>query len=132
MTAKRTTAEELGKRVLAARKYRGVSQIKLAKRLKVGPDTLGRWEAGKTDKDYKQDAMINAAVQETKLPREFFSIDFKNLPAMVQAWRRAQPEARGDGELALTELETELEAESQQSDPSEKRSGGSKPGSGSP
>jgi transcriptional regulator with XRE-family HTH domain len=125
MTAKRTAAEELGKRVLAARKYRGVSQVKLAKRLKVGPDTLGRWEAGKTDKDYKQDAMIKAAVSETKLPREFFSIDFKDLPAMVRAWRQAQPEAAG--ELALMELETELEAESQQSDPSEKRTGGSKP-----
>jgi transcriptional regulator with XRE-family HTH domain len=101
MTGELTPAMELGRRVAMARKYSGVSQIKLAKRLKIGPDTLGRWEHGKTDKDYKREAMITATAAETKLPAEFFSIDFNRLPEMHAAGRQVQAEIRSPDVLPV-------------------------------
>jgi transcriptional regulator with XRE-family HTH domain len=85
-------AVELGRRVRAARTYAGVSQIDLARRLGVGPDTLGRWENGKTAPGYKREALLEATAQLTSLPQEFFVIEFSSLPEMVAAWQQVRRE----------------------------------------
>lgn len=86
---KLSDAQELGRRVKAARVYRDVTQTDLGKALGHRRETVGRWENGEIDRDYKRESLLRAAVKVTGMPKEFFSIDFKQLPEMVKAWRQA-------------------------------------------
>jgi transcriptional regulator with XRE-family HTH domain len=94
MAGNNPDAVELGRRVRVARTYTGVSQIELADLIGIDPATLGRWEKGEVSEGYKRDALLDAAMQAAKLPEEFFTIDFNDLPLMVRSWHQAQRLAR--------------------------------------
>lgn len=127
-TKERTPLYELGRRVAAARAYRDVTQKDLADAMGVDRTAIIRYEKGKIDKRYKREGLITAAEKLTKLPREFFVIDFNH---MVEVWRRSvDPQARQDfeleAELREEALQKELGVESQQSQPSSHRTAKSK------
>ena len=84
--SKKPGALDLGRRIAAARAYRDLDQDTVAKEVGVRRDTLGRYEKGFIPKPSRAGAAEGAA-KATRLPREFFSIDFRELPAMVQTWR---------------------------------------------
>jgi DNA-binding XRE family transcriptional regulator len=87
-TDESTDAKELGRRVRAARAYRDVTQTELGDELGHGRDTIGRWEKGEVDQDYKVDSFRRAAVKLTSMPEEFFVINFDDLPNMERAWKQ--------------------------------------------
>lgn len=80
---------ELGRRIAAARSYRSVDQIPLARKLGTDPGTLGRYEKGQIP-TLKREGLVERCVKELKLPEEFFTISFDELPLMARAWRQAQ------------------------------------------
>lgn len=94
-----TPEQELGRRVKAARVYRDVTQTQLGKELGHGRQTIGRWENGEVDTDYKRESLEKAAAKVTDMPREFFSIDFDDLPNMVRAWDQANRLQKGPADL---------------------------------
>jgi DNA-binding XRE family transcriptional regulator len=89
MGGERTEAQELGRRVKAARIYRNVTQAELADEIGHDRTTTIRWERGDIDKDYKRATLEAAASKVTDMPREFFVINFDDLPNMVRAWKQA-------------------------------------------
>lgn len=85
--------EEFGKRLAAARGYSRINAREWADRIGLDRGTLRRYEmTGKID-PLKRSGIIERCVAETKLPREFFSINLDDLPEMVAAWRQVQDEA---------------------------------------
>lgn len=91
MSAEIPSPKELGRRLRAARTYCGVDQIPLAKKLRISPDTLGRYENGKTlESEIKRTGLIDRSAKALKLPQEFFVVDFGELPQMTETWRQAK------------------------------------------
>src|ERR1700710_709026 len=88
MTVKRRTAYDLGRRVAAGRAYRNLDQATRAKRLKIEPATLGRYEKGEIP-ELVQRGLVERASQTLKLPEEFFLVNLEELPLMAEAWRQA-------------------------------------------
>jgi transcriptional regulator with XRE-family HTH domain len=82
----RTEAEELGRRIKSARSYSGTTQADLADTLGLDRGTVIRWERGEIDRDYKLETFRRAAEKATRMPEEFFVIDFDDLPNMHRAW----------------------------------------------
>lgn len=83
--AAKESAVELGRRVRAARHYRGLDQETAAEKMRVEPATLGRYEKGQIP-EIKRSGLIERASEATELPHEFFSINFDDLPLMMRAW----------------------------------------------
>jgi len=88
---------ELGRRLSAGRGYLRESGEEFAKRLKVDRHDLRLWEHGEfgSEKRFrlrasKREKAVRLVQEATGLPHEFFSVDFSQLPAMVQAWRRLE------------------------------------------
>lgn len=78
----------MGHRVKAARHYRGLDQKKAAKKMRVEPATLGRYEKGLIP-DIKRPGVIKRSAKAMNLPEEFFSVDFNELPRMVRLLHKA-------------------------------------------
>jgi transcriptional regulator with XRE-family HTH domain len=89
MTVKRRTAYDLGRRIAAGRAYRNLDQATVAKRLKIEPATLGRYEKGEIP-ELVQRGLVEKASQTLKLPEEFFLLNLEELPLMAEAWKQAQ------------------------------------------
>ncbi len=89
MTAKKRTAYDLGRRVAAGRSYRNLDQATVAKRMKIEPATLGRYEKGEIP-ELVQRGLVEKASQTLKLPEEFFLVNLAELPLMAEAWKQAQ------------------------------------------
>lgn len=83
--------EEFGRRLAAARGYSRASATQWAEEVMEGRDrgTLRRYELGEIDPSTRPWAIENC-MKATGLPREFFVIDFDDLPEMVAAWRQVQ------------------------------------------
>jgi transcriptional regulator with XRE-family HTH domain len=79
---------DLGRRVAAARAYRRKTQTDLADMLGVRRQTVADYEEGKIGAEVKREGIIAKTCELTDLPREFFAIDFNDLPVMVKAWRQ--------------------------------------------
>ena len=89
MKVRKRTAYELGRRVAAARSYRNLDQATVAKRLKMEPATLGRYEKGEIPEMVRR-GLVEKSSQTLKLPEEFFVIDLAELPLMAEAWKQVQ------------------------------------------
>jgi transcriptional regulator with XRE-family HTH domain len=89
MTVKRRTAYDLGRRVAAGRAYRNLDQATVAKRMKIEPATLGRYEKGEIP-ELVQRGLVEKASQTLKLPEEFFLVNLDELPLMAEAWKQAR------------------------------------------
>ena len=89
MPAKRRIAYDLGRRIAAGRAYRNIDQATVAKRLKIEPATLGRYEKGEIP-ELVQRGLVERASQTLKLPEEFFLVNLEELPLMAEAWKQAQ------------------------------------------
>jgi transcriptional regulator with XRE-family HTH domain len=89
MPARKRTAYDLGRRVAAGRAYRDLDQATLAKRLKIEPATLGRYERGEIPEPVRR-GLVEKASQTLKLPEEFFLVNLDELPLMAEAWRQAR------------------------------------------
>jgi len=100
MAARRSAGAELGRRVKAARHYRGLDQETAAEKMRVEPATLGRYEKGQIP-EIKRSGLIERASEATDLPHEFFSVNFDDLPLMVRAWRQASRLPRPEDLQAL-------------------------------
>jgi hypothetical protein len=82
--------------------------------------TLSGYEKG-TIPRLKRAGLIEGYQRASKLPMEFFVIDFKRLPEMYAAWRQVQADSSTPEDLAR-ELERD-EVESLPRDPSELQNG---------
>lgn len=132
--------EELGRRLSAGRGYRRESVKEFAERIGVNRLELADWEKGQFGSDLrfrttarKRKDAVRRVQLASGLPGAFFRVDFRELPAMAEAWRRVNdPEARRDFELAAQmqeqALESELADESLRSQTSETRNEESEPG----
>ena len=89
MVVRRPPAYELGRRLAAARSYRNLDQVTVAKRMKVEPATLGRYEKGEIPELVRR-GLVEKAGQTLKLPEEFFLVNLDELPLMAEAWRQVQ------------------------------------------
>jgi transcriptional regulator with XRE-family HTH domain len=89
MAAKRRNAYDLGRRVAAGRAYRNLDQVTVARRMKMEPATLGRYEKGEIP-ELVQRGLVEKASQILKLPEEFFLVNLEELPLMAEAWKQAQ------------------------------------------
>ncbi len=89
MPVRRRTAYDLGRRLAAGRAYRNLDQVTVAKRLKVEPATLGRYEKGEIP-ELAQRGLVEKASQTLKLPEEFFLVSLDELPLMAEAWKQAR------------------------------------------
>jgi transcriptional regulator with XRE-family HTH domain len=107
MTVKRRTAYDLGRRVAAGRAYRNLDQATVAKRLKIEPATLGRYEKGEIP-ELVQRGLVEKASQTLKLPEEFFLVNLAELPLMAEAWKQVRRLPRpGDLEHLVSEVLSE-------------------------
>jgi transcriptional regulator with XRE-family HTH domain len=88
-TAKKRPAYDLGRRIAAGRAYRNLDQATVAKRMKMEPATLGRYEKGEIPEMVRR-GLVEKASQTLKLPEEFFLIDLAELPLMAEAWKQIQ------------------------------------------
>jgi transcriptional regulator with XRE-family HTH domain len=95
-TKQREADLDLGRRVAAARAYRRKTQTDLAGLLGVRRQTVADYEEGKISKEVTREGIISKACELTDLPREFFAIDFNDLPVMVKAWRQAVGQSEQD------------------------------------
>lgn len=82
-------AYDLGRRVAAARSYRNLDQVTVAKRLKMEPATLGRYEKGEIPELVRR-GLVEKSSLILKLPEEFFVINLDELPLMAEAWKQVQ------------------------------------------
>lgn len=70
-------ADDLGKRIAAARAYAGISQDGLADSISVSKHALQRIEAGLEEfGESERWALIHAIALATRLPEQFFTVDF--------------------------------------------------------
>jgi transcriptional regulator with XRE-family HTH domain len=75
------SVEELGKRIAAARAYRGMDVASLADAVRLTPTVLQRFEVGTEDLgEEAQRALLEAVADATRLPIQFFAVDFQSLP----------------------------------------------------
>jgi transcriptional regulator with XRE-family HTH domain len=110
MTVDNPSPTDLGRRLAAARAYRQVHQIPLAKMLGLDPATLGRYEKGEgLEGPVKRAGVIERSSKELDLPREFFSVDFSKLPEMAAAWHRVRDEAATPEEMIAAQERDEAE-----------------------
>ena len=108
---------EFGRRLAAARGYDGRDGKRWANEvLKKDRGTLRRYEEGEVE-DAKRPWLIETYARETELPKEFFVIDFKDLPEMVAAWQQVQDRASTPEEMVAQQEKDE--AASLPPDPSE-------------
>ena len=90
MAAKKAPpAYDLGRRLAAARAYRNLDQVTVAKRMKIEPATLGRYEKGEIPEMIRR-GLVEKASLTLKLPEEFFLVNLAELPLMAEAWRQIQ------------------------------------------
>ena len=89
MAKRKPPAYDLGRRVAAARSYRNLDQVTVAKRLKMEPATLGRYEKGEIPEMVRR-GLVEKAGLTLKLPEEFFVINLEELPLMAEAWKQAR------------------------------------------
>jgi transcriptional regulator with XRE-family HTH domain len=89
MTARKRTAYDLGRRVAAGRAYRNLDQATVARRMKIEPATLGRYEKGEIP-ELVQRGLVEKASQTLKLPEEFFLVNLAELPLMAETWKQVQ------------------------------------------
>lgn len=88
-TKKAPPAYELGRRLAAGRAYRNFDQVTMAKRMKIEPATLGRYEKGEIPAPVRR-GLVEKASQTLKLSEEYFLINLEELPLMAAAWRQVQ------------------------------------------
>jgi transcriptional regulator with XRE-family HTH domain len=91
---------DLGRRVAAARAYRRKTQTDLADLLGVQRQAVAAYEEGKITREVTREGLIAKTCELTDLPREFFAIDFNDLPVMVKAWRQVVDQG-DEGDLPL-------------------------------
>lgn len=89
MTARKPPAYDLGRRVAAARSYRNLDQATVAKRMKMEPATLGRYEKGEIPELVRR-GLVERSSLVLKLPEEFFVVNLDELPLMAEAWKQVQ------------------------------------------
>lgn len=90
MAAKKAPpAYDLGRRVAAARAYRNLDQATVAKRMKMEPATLGRYEKGEIPELVRR-GLVEKSSLTLKLPEEFFLVNLAELPLMAEAWKQVQ------------------------------------------
>jgi transcriptional regulator with XRE-family HTH domain len=90
MAAKKAPpAYDLGRRVAAARAYRNLDQVTVAKRLKMEPATLGRYERGEIP-ELVRSGLVEKSSLTLELPEEFFYVNLAELPLMAEAWKQVQ------------------------------------------
>jgi transcriptional regulator with XRE-family HTH domain len=90
MAAKKAPpAYELGRRLAAGRAYRSLDQVTVAKRMKIEPATLGRYEKGEIPELVRR-GLVEKASQTLKLSEEYFLVNLEELPLMAEAWRQVQ------------------------------------------
>jgi transcriptional regulator with XRE-family HTH domain len=81
LTMTAMSAEDLGKRIAAARAYRGMELASLADAINVTPAVLQRLETGLEDLDEGAEwALLEVVAGATRLPTQFFTVDFQALP----------------------------------------------------
>jgi transcriptional regulator with XRE-family HTH domain len=112
--------DELGRRLAAARGYARMTLQELAEQMDTYRGTLSGYEKGAIP-SLKRAGLIEGYREASKLPPEFFSIDFKDLPEMHAAWRQVRDEISTPEDLAAA-LERD-EVETLPPDPSEPRNG---------
>jgi hypothetical protein len=127
MTDPQQVNDEFGRRLAAARGYgRAQSAEQWAKEvMDIDRGTLRRYELGKIDPS-KRSWAIESCMVATGLPREFFVIDFKDLPEMVAAWQRVQ--AQADTPRDFVESQERDEEEHLPPEPNGSQSEGPEPG----
>lgn len=129
------TKDELARRLRAARAYSGLTQEELGQALGFSEPKMNRLEHGRYKRTLAaadEEGVTRSTAQATGLPHEFFSIEFSDLPAMVQHWQQVgAPGWSGelDQEQAAAELESELEREARRGETNGTHSEGSEPGS---
>lgn len=91
--------DELGKRLSAGRGYARESAAQFAQRLGVNRNDLRDWELGRFGSPTrfratarKREEAVAKVQAATGLPAVFFSVDFNDLPAMAETWRRLDEE----------------------------------------
>jgi transcriptional regulator with XRE-family HTH domain len=90
MAAKKAPpAYDLGRRVAAARAYRNLDQVTVAKRLKMEPATLGRYEKGEIP-ELVRSGLVEKSSLTLELPEEFFYVNLAELALMAEAWKQVQ------------------------------------------
>jgi transcriptional regulator with XRE-family HTH domain len=89
MAARKRLAFELGRRLAAGRSYRNLDQVTVAKRMKIEPATLGRYEKGEIPEMVRR-GLVEKASQTLRLPEEFFLVNLDELPLMAEAWKQVQ------------------------------------------
>jgi hypothetical protein len=89
--------KEFGRRLSAARGYspQGRSQKGFADFIEMDRGKLARYEAGRLP-PLSRSGITELFEEKTGLPGAFFSIDFKELPAMARVWRQVSEEDRQD------------------------------------
>jgi transcriptional regulator with XRE-family HTH domain len=104
-------AYDLGRRLAAARSYRNLDQVTVARRLGVEPATLGRYEKGEIPEMTRR-GLVEKASLTLKLPEEFFLVNLTELPLMAEAWKQIQrlPQPRDLGRLVDEALSEERPA----------------------
>ena len=81
LTMRPMLVEDLGRRITAARAYRGMDLASLADAVGITTPALTRLEAGMTSlSDGDQWALLQAVASATRLPEQFFTVDFESLP----------------------------------------------------
>jgi transcriptional regulator with XRE-family HTH domain len=108
MAARKPPEYDLGRRLAAARAYRNLDQATVAKRMKIEPATLGRYEKGEIPELLGR-GLVERASLTLELPEEFFLINLAELPLMAEAWRQVQrlPHPRDLGHLVDEVLNAE-------------------------
>lgn len=89
MAARKPPAYDLGRRVAAGRAYRNLDQATVAKRMKIEPATLGRYEKGEIPAMVRR-GLVEKSSLILKLPEEFFRVNLEELPLMAEAWKQVQ------------------------------------------
>jgi transcriptional regulator with XRE-family HTH domain len=100
------SAEDLGKRITAARSYAGIDIPSLADAISVTPAALQRWEAGLEElAEGDMWTLIKAIADATRLPEQFFTVDFQSLVGEEPPEARlARLERKVDEALARMDL----------------------------
>lgn len=77
---------ELGRRVAAALAYRGLTYEDLGAALERRRQTVSDYVHGRIDDEMKREALEAKTAELADLPREFFQVNFDDLPNMLKAW----------------------------------------------
>ncbi len=104
-------AYDLGRRLAAARAYRNLDQVTVAKRMKMEPATLGRYEKGEIPEPVRR-GLVEKASLTLELPEEFFLVNLAELPLMAEAWKQVRrlPHPAELGRLVDAVLSAERQA----------------------